>query len=267
MTPRIQRLLQAHVLKCSTDSLILNPPCFSAAQESLYSQLVSDYLSGTPLSRLLGYREFWSCRFYLNEETLDPRPDSETLIEAILETFPDKNHPLTLLDLGTGTGCLGISLLTEYPKAEATLIDISPKALLQAQENAHINGVEERCRFVESDWLEALSCTSYTLILSNPPYIEETAFSALDKNVQAFDPKRALISGKTGIECYEKILHQLQERSLSFQLGFFEIGMHQEDALKNLFKIYGFHFQKTYQDIEKRPRVLSFSPGLPHKNP
>ncbi len=258
LNPRIKRLLLAHIFSCSPDSLISKQPDLTPSQEQAFKKLMQAYGNGKPLSRILGYREFWSLRFYLNDHTLDPRPDSETLIESVLETFSDKNASFNILDLGTGTGCLAISLLTEYPHAQATLVDVSQEALQQAQENATVQSVQNRCQFILSNWLEKIS-GQFDLVVCNPPYIDETLYENLDKNVKAYDPKRALTASENGLSDYKKILKTLREK-VTFSHAFFEIGFDQEQALISLIKTHDFRFLNTYHDIEGRPRVVHLTP-------
>lgn len=249
----------AHVLECSPDTLLTRTPSLTEAQKTRLQGLLAQYETGTPLTRLLGVREFWSLPFKLNEHTLDPRPDSETVIESVLKSFPNTAQPLRFLDLGTGTGCLGISLLSEYKNATATLVDISQEALNQAQENAQINGVSDRCIILQSNWFENIN-DPFDVLISNPPYIDEEVYESLDNTVKNFDPKRALTAPEKGLFEYRTILESLYNQNSPFLQGFFEIGFDQEEGLKTLLNQYGFTYLNTTHDLEQRPRVISFKP-------
>src|SRR5262249_51611765 len=134
-----------------------------------------------PISRILGWREFWSLRFAIGPDTLDPRPDSETLVEAALD-FADPTRPLALLDLGTGSGCLLLALLSERPLARGLGVDINPGALAVASANARALGLAERARFRQGDWGEGIA-ERFDVILCNPPYIPAGMIALLQPEV------------------------------------------------------------------------------------
>ncbi len=178
----------------------------------IFNEKVEELARGVPLSRILGHREFWGLDFKLSPATLDPRPDTETLIETILKNYPNQDAPLKILDLGTGTGCIIISLLTEYLNAQGVAVDINPAALETAQENAENNGVFERLTLLQGDWFSPLSSTdTFDIIVSNPPYISESDYKTLDKNVVNFDPIQALVGGTDGLECYRAIANDFSK--------------------------------------------------------
>ena len=154
----------------------------SVEQRLQVENLIQQRLTGMPLAKIFGYKEFWKHRFMTTQDTLDPRPDSETLIEAVLKTCPLKAY--NILDLGTGTGCLLISLLEEYPEAVGVGVDLSEKAL----EVARQNGVNKRIDWIQSNWCEKLS-GFFDIIISNPPYIDPA--EAINEGA-TFDPPIAL---------------------------------------------------------------------------
>lgn len=216
---------------------------------------------GHPLSRILGTREFWGLPFSLNEDTLDPRPDSETLIEAVLTWVKAHNMekaPLRILDLGTGSGCLLLALLSELPNALGIGVDISQNALAQAQENADALGLSQRVSFINTSWTQGLNGL-FDIIISNPPYIPTEEIASLEANVREFDPLRALDGGKEGLDCYKLILGDLSRLLAPTHRCFFEMGSTQEKSLSELCQSYGYNALHTHYDLENRPRVLSFS--------
>jgi release factor glutamine methyltransferase len=159
---------------------------------------------GEPLSRVLGWREFWGLRFALSADTLDPRPESETLVEAVLRRILDRNVPLSLLDLGTGTGCLLLALLSELPTAIGIGVDVTVGAVLTARENAAVLGFADRARFYVGDWSSALS-GRFTVIVANPPYIAGVELAGLPREVRCYDPRRAVDGGQEGLAAYRRI--------------------------------------------------------------
>ena len=211
-----------------------------------------------PLSRIRGEREFWSLSFSLNKATLDPRPDSEILVEEALKLIPH-DKPQRILDLGTGSGCLLISLLHERYLCEGIGVDLSPLAAQQAFSNAHRNHVDARSLFIVSSWADALPHEQFHLVVSNPPYIPTTDKNILDPEVSQYDPKLALYGGDDGLECYRQLVTVVP--SLLCKGGFLllEIGFTQARDVQDIFAqdpTLAFHHKAT--DFEGRDRVLVF---------
>jgi len=165
-----------------------------------------------PISRILGWREFWSLRFALGPETLDPRPDSETLVAAALESARSvsitRAKPLSVVDLGTGSGCLLLALLSELPNAQGLGIDISRGALATAAANAGSLGLASRARFQWGDWGSGVK-ERFDLILCNPPYIPAGEVAGLAPEVAKFDPILALSGGADGLDVYRRLSREL----------------------------------------------------------
>jgi release factor glutamine methyltransferase len=157
-----------------------------------------------PMSHILGEREFWSLPFRVTRDTLTPRPDSECVVEAALAGGPGER----LLDLGTGSGCLLLSLLSEWPGATGLGVDVSVGALIVARENARSLGLGDRASFVAGDWGAAVD-DRFDVIVANPPYIEEGELEALAPEVSAFEPRIALAGGGDGLDAYRSLAPQL----------------------------------------------------------
>jgi release factor glutamine methyltransferase len=174
------------------------------AEIEAYRALIARRASREPLSHLTARREFWSLDFEVTEATLDPRPDSETLIEAVLARLPDRHAPLSVLDLGTGSGCLLLALLTELPMATGVGIDIAEDTLAVARRNALRHGLGRRSVFLVGNWGEALA-GSFDVIVSNPPYIPTGEIELLQPEVARFEPRRALDGGDDGLEAYRRL--------------------------------------------------------------
>jgi len=195
----------------------------------IYKNLKTRRLAGEPLSKILGLKEFWGLEFQVNEYVLDPRPDTETLIEAVLDYVGGrKSETLKILDLGTGTGCVPISLLSELPNATAMAIDISDEALDVARQNVQKHNdqhdISDRIEFRKGSWFEGLEGQNFDIITSNPPYIPDSDIENLSKEVKNHDPVLALSGGDSGLEAYNKIFSSLNNHLKSDGRAFFEIG-------------------------------------------
>ena len=137
-------------------------------EKEVYEDMLLRRLKREPVAQILGYKDFWKIRLNTTKDTLDPRPDSETIIDAVLKNFTDQDRKHKILDLGVGTGALLLSLLGEYPNSEGVGVDVSPEAIKIAQENAENNNVSDRVKFIKSNWLENVE-GSFDIIVCNPP--------------------------------------------------------------------------------------------------
>ncbi|MBS9478271.1 peptide chain release factor N(5)-glutamine methyltransferase [Ancylobacter radicis] len=182
---------------------------------------------GEPLARLTGRREFWSLDLSLSPDTLVPRPDTETLIEAALEVFPDRSAPLRILDLGTGSGAILAALLSEYPAAWGLGVDLSEGAARQARENLAPLGLNRRAAVIVGTWDAAIS-GRFDLVVSNPPYIPSTDIPMLDVEVRDHDPRLALDGGNDGLDAYRAIAESLPRLLATGGRAILELGIGQE---------------------------------------
>jgi release factor glutamine methyltransferase len=216
---------------------------------------VARRLAGEPVSRIVGVREFYGRPFRIDESTLDPRPDTETLIEAALELVGGE-VPLRLLDLGTGSGCILVTLLAELPRAGGVGIDKSLPALELACANAESLGVGDRARFIASDWLEAVRDT-FDLVVANPPYLSAADMTGLSNEVRAHDPKDALYGGPDGLFAYRRIVPRLLKALRPGGITLFEIGHTQAEAVSGLLAEAGLILEQgPWRDLAGRPRVV-----------
>jgi release factor glutamine methyltransferase len=216
---------------------------------------LSDLIQGKPLHRILGYRYFWKDKFELSYDTLEPRPDTETLIEVCLKYIPNKETAYRILDLGTGSGCILASLLQEYPNALGVGVDISPGALETANLNADYLGISNRVEWTQSDWLTNVHGT-FDIIISNPPYIPSLDIQELSENVQAYDPLKALDGGEDGLDAYRKLAEQLPSIIKENTLIILEIGYDQGESVPALFKEHGYNIVTLEKDYGGNPRCL-----------
>ncbi len=239
-TPRQEaRLLLAHSLACREEDLLRDPrapvPPEAAAR---FATLLRRRLDHAPIAHLLGEAEFWSLPFRVSPATLIPRPDTESLVEAALEAFPDRAGPLRLLDLGTGTGCLLLATLSEYPAATGLGIDRIPAAAALAQENASRLGLAGRARFLAADWAAPLAAR-FDLILSNPPYIETDAIPGLMPDVARHEPASALDGGADGLAAYRHLATILPGLLAPGGRAVLELGQGQRPAVEALARAAG----------------------------
>jgi len=218
--------------------------------------LVVQRLAGRPVSRLLGVREFWGLDFSLNAETLDPRPDSEALIEAVLSQISDKSVPLNVLDLGTGTGCLLLALLSEFPSAVGTGVDCSEIAVEAAAKNSEQLGLDTRATFQVGDWASSLG-GAFDVIVSNPPYIPTGDLIGLSVEVREHDPAKALDGGADGLEAYRRILPEMRRLLTPGGYGFLEFGEGQSADIASIAENVGLEALEIRADLGGVLRALT----------
>lgn len=230
----------------------------TSAEEKIIQDWLARRLKGEPLSRIKGMREFWSLPFQLNEHTLDPRPESELILEAVLKWIgPRIKESWRLLDLGTGSGCLLISLLHELKNASGVGVDIEEKALSMAQKNAEFNGVLPRAHFQISNWGEGIR-EEFDIIVSNPPYIPLQEKETLEKAVLIYDPAQALFGGEDGLDCYALLAKAIPHRLAPGGLVVLEIGIGQSSSVISLFQEQGFQHLFILKDLQGIERTLAF---------
>jgi release factor glutamine methyltransferase len=213
-------------------------------------------MAGEPVGRIIGHREFWGLSFKLSPDTLEPRPDSETLIEAALEALgPRREQPLTILDLGIGTGCLLIALMSECPQARGIGVDVSEAALRTARANAHAAALAARCHWIASDWDAAINLSA-DIILSNPPYIASGEIAGLARAVRAHDPMRALDGGADGLAAYRRLGNALPRLLAPEGTAIIELGIDQQASVSALFESQGLTTVSCRKDLGGLPRAL-----------
>jgi release factor glutamine methyltransferase len=250
------RLLLSAATGISDVSLIADPDVSVDAEAvARLDSLARRRLEGEPVSRILGTREFWGLEFLLGSETLDPRPDSETLIEAVLEAVDDRQAALRVLDLGTGSGCLLLALLSELPNATGLGIDCVEGALAVARQNAEHLGLTGRVQFQQGDWGKGLE-PGFDLVVSNPPYIPTPDLDGLGREVRDHDPLRALDGGADGLDAY-RVLAPCTERLLApGGLAFWEFGIGQADDVSQIAEEASLMVAGTARDLGGLARVL-----------
>lgn len=225
------------------------------AQEASFDKLLVRRATREPLQRLLGRWDFWSLELQMGEAGLIPRPDSETLIEAVLAHHPDRSLPLRVLDLGTGTGCLLLAVLSEYPKASGLGIDIAPEAVALAADNAAGLGFEERASFRQGDWAFGVK-ERFDLVLSNPPYIPSSEIAGLEPEVACFEPLLALDGGADGLDAYRRIAGALPDLLAPGGLAVLELGAGQGASVAGLLDLAGLRVLGLRPDLSGIERAI-----------
>lgn len=226
-------LIFRHILKLSPTDLVLSRNK-GISEESI--EIINGYvkrrINHEPLQYILNSQEFMGIDFYVDENVLVPRQDTETLVEHILEHF--KGGAINAMDIGTGSGCIAISIAKINKKAFFNAIDISKKALDVARKNALDNDVSDRVNFVEADIFAYEPYGKYDLIVSNPPYIKSSDIEGLQQDVSSFEPRRALDGGATGLLYYERIV-KISPKLLQINgMLAFEVGINQSQDVKKL---------------------------------
>jgi release factor glutamine methyltransferase len=220
-----------------------------------FAALVERRAAREPMGRLAGSREFWSLDFALSPATLEPRPDSETLVQAALDRLPDRTAPLHILDLGTGTGCLLLALLSELPNALGFGFDLVPEAAAQARRNAASMCLDSRAFFAAGRWDEAVA-GGFDVVLTNPPYVPTGAIPALMPEVARFEPRIALDGGSDGLQAYRALAPALARLLRPDGFACVELGEGQGEAVAGLFQGAGLDLVQRHNDLAGIERCL-----------
>jgi release factor glutamine methyltransferase len=250
------RILLTHSLNIS-DAIIIGYP--ETLVDSEYVDILKSKIkrrkSGEPISYIVGSREFWSLDFKVTPDTLIPRQESELLIDLALQNISDRRLPLSILDLGTGSGCLLLSLLSELPFATGIGIDISQPALDVAIDNAKTLNLSSRVSFQNRDWFEGME-GQFDLILSNPPYIKISQISDLETQIKDFEPVLALNGGDDGLEHYRRIGQGCAKKIATSGFLLLEIGANQAGDVSDILLKSGLSKVKIYKDFSNLERCI-----------
>ena len=290
-------ILLTHALSCSKEHIIFNPDVeLNNEQQEVFFKMVKRRAAREPVSHIIGKREFFGEDFFVSCDVLDPRPDSESLIELVLENFPQKNNPLKILELGVGSGCLIITLLKAYKSALGTGVDISEKALEIAKKNVINHQVQDRLQLLQSDLFSALKIPNqiqddaerkmslssnyqyrhpkldarsiqsqsaenllkFDLIISNPPYIASREIETLEPEVKTYEPHLALDGGVDGFDFYRKIAAKSKDFLKENGRIILEIGINQQEKIIEFFTKNGFQLVEMKPDLSGIIRALCF---------
>ena len=251
-----KKILLSNLLNTSKEELNL------ATQNKLSDNIIENFNSlilrrrkNEPISYLTNIREFWKYEFYINESVLIPRHDSEIIIETVLKYIPDINTKYSILDLGTGSGCLIISLLKEYKNSHGLGIDIDLKALKVAKTNKSMLLNESRLMF-SNDSFEKFQTKEFDIIVCNPPYIPVSQMDNIEDQVTLYEPHQSLFAEEDGLLNYKNIIKNLRKNINKDQIIFFEIGINQSSSVINLLKINNFAVISVENDLANIPRCI-----------
>lgn len=255
---RDAELLLLHILQMDRATLLAHPDRKLTRDElHAYQAVVSRRLNHEPIQYITGRQGFFGLTLKVTSATLIPRPETEHLVEAVLDRVPH-DQPLKILDVGTGTGAIALALAAHLPQAEITAIDLSLGALEIAHENAVTNDLAKRIRFVQSDLLAGLASSereaAFDVIVSNPPYIPEDDRAGLHPQVRDYEPAQALFAGPLGIEIYSRLIPQAHAALKAGGLLAMEIGHGQSDALISLLS--DWKDVQFIADLQQVPRVV-----------
>lgn len=261
-TPALDaRILIAHIVGLAPQALVLaDERPLAACECAAIEGLLARRAAGEPVARILGEREFWGLSFALSAETLVPRPDTETVVEAVLahiERIGARKRALRIVDIGTGSGAILVALLHELPHAYGLGIDLEPGAARMARANADRLGVLSRGLFVGGSYADCVGAAD--ILVSNPPYIESATIDTLPIEVREHDPRLALDGGSDGLVAYRTIIGDLRRVLASDGAAFFEIGATQGAAVMHLAIEAGFAAAR-HRDLAGHDRVIELTP-------
>ncbi|MFO7728756.1 MAG: peptide chain release factor N(5)-glutamine methyltransferase [Desulfonatronovibrio sp.] len=255
-SPRLcARLIMAHVLGCTREKLLTYPDTpLSFDDKSVFWRLIARRSRGEPLAYITGHKEFYGLDFGVDENVLIPRPETEILVETVLNHYKSR-QPCVFADIGTGSGILAVTLAVEMPSSFSLACDISPAALGVAGQNAVKHGVQGRTGFFTSDLGTGIKTSALDFIVSNPPYLSSDEFSNVSFEISKFEPYKALVSMENGY-CHFRRLESIAHRILREKgMIFLEMGKDQGAHLANLFSRW--KDVTVYKDLAGHDRVLS----------
>lgn len=257
-TPRLDAILLLAEASALGEDRIRSRPEMPVPPEAAaaFDAMLQRRLKREPVSKIIGRREFWSLEFRTSRDVLDPRADSETLVGGVLAVIPDRTASLRIVDFGTGSGCLLLSLMRELPNATGVGIDVSPPALAVARDNAERLGVSSRCIFRLGSWGKGIEGT-FDILISNPPYIESGVVPALEPEVADYDPLLALDGGADGLDAYRAVIPDMARLAAKDAFAALEVGMGQDVAVSRLLTAAGFGEIAVLPDLSGIGRVVT----------
>ena len=251
-----KKLLLSHVLGLSNEKLNLTQS-EKVGEKDLknFEQLINRRKNSEPIAYLTNIKSFWKNDFYVDQSVLIPRSDSELLIESVIEHFPDLTKTYNFLDLGSGSGCLIISLLNEYLLSSGTGVEIDKKAIKVSEKNKEFLLNKDRLKFLERDFSN-YDTSSFDIIISNPPYIPFEEKKDIMKEVRNYEPSKALFADEKGLYFYRKIIENLSKQLKRKQFLFLEVGINQPDGVVKILKNNNFNVVSIKKDISNIPRCI-----------
>lgn len=227
-------------------------------QQIIFDESINRRLSLEPIAYIIGHKEFYGHEFIINNNVLIPRQDTEIIIEAILSNS-EADSITRILDLGTGSGCIAISLLLAMPNAKAIATDISNEAIIIAAQNATKHNILDRLQIINSNWFDNLEDQKFDIIVSNPPYISQDEIDYIAPETLKYEPNLALFSQDDGLAAYCSIAKNAKNFLKKDGKLFLEIGFNQSHAVREIFSNYNYIFKQIYKDLSGHDRGLLFS--------
>ena len=250
------RILLKHASK-KNDEIILSNLNVDNIDIVKFKSYLQKRINRQPIAKIIKNKPFWKNDFYVNNFVLDPRPETELIIEEALNIYRNKNLKLKILDIGTGSGCLAVSLAKEFKNASITAIDISKEALEVAEKNLKIHNCYNQIQLKMIDFKNINS--KFDLIVSNPPYLTNEQFNNADPEVKNFEPKLALVGGNDGLKFYREYSNNLKNLMNKSAHFICEIGINQRQNCEEIFENSGLYLNKIVNDLQGIERILSFS--------
>ena len=248
-------VLLSTVLKINRENMLINLNKEINHQDFInFNKLINRRKKNEPVAYIVGYKEFWNKKFKVNFDVLIPRPDTEILVEEVLKSIPI-NRSLNILDIGTGTGCILLSVLNERKKCYGIGLDISKKAINIAKHNAKIQQIKNRIKFINSS-IDKFYVGKYDLIISNPPYIKSGDIKYLDKDVSFYEPEIAINGGYDGYSEIREVIYKSSVLIKKKGKLFLEIGYNQKSEVIRILKYNNFYINKTVKDLGKNNRCI-----------
>ncbi len=248
-------IMLSKVLKVTRENLLINlDKKLSENELSSFFKYVERRKKKEPIAYIIGHKDFWNKRFYVNQKVLIPRPDTETLVEETLKYIP-YNKSIRIIDVGTGSGCILLSILSERKKCFGVGVDISKEAINIAKFNAKIQQLENRSIFLNAD-VDKIFAGKYDLIVSNPPYINRNKIKYLEEDVRLFEPSLALDGGVTGISVIELLIKKSSILLKKSGKMIIEIESKSVFRIKNMLKKNNFYINKISKDLSNKIRCV-----------
>ena len=248
-------ILLSNVLKINREKMLVNLNKKINHQDFInFNKLINRRVKNEPVAYIVGYKEFWNKKFKVNSDVLIPRPDTEILVEEVIKLIKI-NSSLNILDIGTGTGCVILSVLNERKKCYGIGLDISKKAINIAKHNAKIQQLKNRIKFINSS-IDKFCVGKYDLIVSNPPYIKSGDIRNLDRSVSFYEPKTALNGGYDGYSKIREIIYRSSALVKEKGKLFLEIGYNQKSEVVRILNCNKFYVNEVVKDLGKNNRCI-----------
>ena len=254
--PEIDLRILLNNSKCSKNEIILSNFNIDQININKFNSLLNRRLTNEPISKILNNKSFWKDDFYVNQFVLDPRPETETIIEECLNIIKTKES-LKILDIGTGSGAIAISLAREFINSQITAIDISDKAIEVAKKNIIDKKLQEQIELKKIN-IDSIN-NKFDLVISNPPYLSKKDYENISFEIKNFEPKVALDGGEDGLNFYREFARKIPNMMNKNAYLIIEIGEKQFIDCKEIFSSSGLEFVKKTQDLQKKDRIMVFS--------